>query len=197
VALVRGKGLYVWDVEGKKYMDFLNGYSSTNQGHCHPKIVKALNTQSKLITNTSRAFYNEHLGATAEYLCNLLGYDKMLPMNGGVEAAETAVKLARRWGYVVKKIPENQAVVLMAKGNFWGRTITASGACDDPQRYTNFGPFTPGFDLVNYNDIEDLKQKLAHHGHNVCAVMIEPIQGEAGVIVPAAGYLKEVKKLCK
>ena len=158
--MVRGKGLYVWDVEGNKYMDLLNGYSSNNQGHCHPKIVDALVKQSKLITQTSRAFYNEHLGDCAEYLCNLLGFDKMLPMNGGVEAVETAVKLARRWGYVVKKIPENQAVVLLAKGNFWGRTITASGACDDPQRYTNFGPFTPGFELVNYNDIADLKSKL-------------------------------------
>lgn len=178
-------------------MDFLNGYSSSNQGHCHPKIVDALVKQSKLITQTSRAFYNEHLGDCAEYLCKLLKYDKMLPMNGGVEAAETAVKLARRWGYVVKKIPENEAVVLVARGNFWGRTITASGACDDPQRYTNFGPFTPGFDLVNYNDIADLKAKLQHHGNNVCAVMLEPIQGEAGVKVPANGYLSEVKKLCK
>jgi ornithine--oxo-acid transaminase len=137
------------------------------------------------------------LGDTAEYLCKLLGFDKMLPMNGGVEACETAVKIARRWGYVSKGIPENQAVVLVAKGNFWGRTITASGACDDPHRYTNFGPFTPGFELVNYNDINDIRLRFELKGKNICAIMLEPIQGEAGVIIPDAGYLKSVKDLCK
>lgn len=197
VALVRGKGVFVWDADGRKYLDFLNGYSSSNQGHCHPKIVAALKEQASKLTQVSRAFHNEHLGEAGEYFCKLLGYDKMLPMNGGVEACETAVKIARRWGYMKKQIPDDQATVLVARGNFWGRTITASGACDDPSRYTNFGPFTPGFELINYNDLVDTERVLKEKGHLVCAVMVEPIQGEAGCIVPDKGYLVQLKALCK
>lgn len=156
-------------------MDFLSGYSSTNQGHVHPKIIKELVEQAQKITLTSRAFYNDQAGLTAEYLSKLLGFDKMLPMNTGVEACETSVKLARRWGYVNKGIPDNKAQVVVANGNFWGRSITASGACDDPSRYTNFGPFTPGFPLVPYNDVEAVKKLFEKEGDTICAIMLEPI----------------------
>ena len=175
VVIHKGQGIFVWDVEGKKYYDFLCGYSSNNQGHSHPKILKTLYEQSQLVTMTSRAFMNDRLPDTAEYLTKLFGYEKMLPMNSGVEACETACKIARKWGYVKKGIPDNKARIVVMEGNFWGRTITASGACDDPSRYTNFGPFTPGFDLCPYNDIKALEHIFErHHGH-LCAVLLEPI----------------------
>lgn len=164
----------MWDVEGKRYFDFLCGYSSNNQGHCHPKIIKELVEQAQKITLPSRAFYNDQMGLTAEYLTKLLGYDKFLPMNTGVEACETAVKIARRWGYVVKGVPKDKAEVVMANGNFWGRSITASGACDDPSRYTNFGPFTPGFPLIPYNDIKAVKD-IFEKNPNIVGIMFEPI----------------------
>ena len=154
VTIVKGERIYVWDVEGKKYYDFLAGYSSTNQGHCHPKIVKALIDQATKVTQTSRAFHNIEMGTFSEYLCNLLGFDKFLPSSTGVEACESACKIARRWGYVVKGVEKDKASIIMANGCFWGRSITASGGCDDPVRYNNFGPFTPGFPLVDFNNIE-------------------------------------------
>lgn len=176
-------------------MDFLCGYSSNNQGHSHPKILKAFIEQAMKITQTSRAFHNDQMGPTCQYLCNLLGYDKFLPMNSGAEAGETAVKLARRWGYVKKGIPDNQANVVFMEGNFWGRTITASGACDDPIRYEKFGPFTPGFPLVPFDDTEAIR-KLFESDPNIAGICLEPIQGERGVIIPHENYLKEVRKLC-
>ena len=195
VALSRGDGIYVWDVAGRQYFDFLCGYSSNNQGHCHPKILKAFIEQATKITQTSRAFHNDQMGLTCQYLSELLGYDKFLPMNSGAEAGETAVKLARRWGYVKKGIPDNKAEVVVMEGNFWGRTITASGACDDPSRYDKFGPFTPGFPLVPFNDTNAIK-KLFESNKNIAAILLEPIQGERGVIIPDAGYLQEVRRLC-
>ena len=178
-------------------MDFLCGYSSNNQGHCHPKILKAFIEQATKITQTSRAFHNDQMGEASEYLTKLLGYDKFLPMNSGAEAGETSVKLARRWGYVKKGIPDNQAQVVFMEGNFWGRTITASGACDDPARYHQFGPFTPGFPLVPFNDLNAIKNIFEKDGKNIAAIFLEPIQGERGVIIPDAGYLSKIKKLCK
>jgi ornithine--oxo-acid transaminase len=148
------------------------------------------------ITQTSRAFYNDQMGPTSEYLCKLLGYDKFLPMNSGVEGTETSVKLARKWGYMKKGIPDNQAKVVMMEGNFWGRTITAAGACDDPSRYTGFGPFTPGFPLVPFNDINVIKELFEREGNTIAGIMLEPIQGERGVIIPEHGYLKQVRELC-
>lgn len=194
VALTRGKGVYVWDVEGKRYYDFLSAYSAVNQGHCHPKIVKALTDQAQVLALTSRAFYSDVLGEYEEYITNLFGYDKVLPMNTGVEGGETACKLARKWGYRVKKIPENNAKIIFAKGNFWGRTLSAVSASDDPTSYTGFGPFMPGFELIPYNDTVALEKAL--QDPNVCAFMVEPIQGEAGVVVPDEGYLKKVRELC-
>jgi ornithine--oxo-acid transaminase len=196
VVLTRGEGIYVWDVDGRRYLDFLCGYSSNNQGHSHPKILKAFIEQALKITQTSRAFHHDQMGLTCEYLTKLLGYDKFLPMNSGAEAAETSVKIARRWGYVTKGIPHNQAKVVMMQGNFWGRTITASGACDDPSRYTNFGPFTPGFPLVPFNNIGAIKE-LFESDPTICAIFLEPILGERGVIIPDKGYLTEIKKLCR
>ena len=154
VTVERGERIYVWDVEGRRYYDFLCGYSSTNQGHCHPKIIKTLVDQAQKLTQTSRAFHNTQMGEFSDYLCNLLGFDKFMPSSSGVEACESACKLARRWGYVVKGVEHDKASIVMANGCFWGRSITASGGCDDPVRYTNFGPFTPGFPLVDFNNVD-------------------------------------------
>ncbi|KAI1280909.1 Ornithine aminotransferase, mitochondrial [Halotydeus destructor] len=195
VALDRAKGVFVWDVEGRKYYDFLSAYSAVNQGHCHPKIVNALKDQADRLTLTSRAFYNTALGEFEEYVTKLFGYDKFLPMNTGVEAGETACKLSRRWGYDVKKVPKDQAKILFAEGNFWGRTLSAISSSTDPSSYEGFGPLMPGFELVPYNNLTALRQKL-ENDPNIVAFMVEPIQGEAGVVVPDAGYLKGVRDLC-
>jgi ornithine--oxo-acid transaminase len=195
VALDRASGVFVWDVEGKRYYDFLSAYSAVNQGHCHPKIVSALKTQAERVTLTSRAFYNTSLGEFEEYITKLFAYDKVLPMNTGVEAGETACKLARRWGYDVKKVKENQAKILFAKGNFWGRTLSAISSSTDPSSYSGFGPFMPGFELVDYNDLKALEEKLSSDP-NFVAFMVEPIQGEAGVVVPHEGYLKGIREIC-
>ncbi|XP_058055104.1 ornithine aminotransferase, mitochondrial isoform X1 [Anopheles bellator] len=194
VALARGEGVYVWDVEGKRYYDFLSAYSAVNQGHCHPKIVKALADQAQVLTLTSRAFYSNVLGEYEEFVTGLFGYDKVLPMNTGVEGGETACKLARKWGYKVKKIPDNKAKIVFAEGNFWGRTLAAVSSSSDPTSYAGFGPFMPGFELVPYNDTMALEKAL--QDPNVCAFMVEPIQGEAGVLVPDDGYLTAVRNLC-
>ncbi|KAM4623348.1 ornithine aminotransferase, mitochondrial [Polymixia lowei] len=194
VALEKGKGLYVWDVEGNRYYDFLSAYSAVNQGHCHPKIIAALNAQASKLTLTSRAFYNDVLGAYEEYITTMFGYDKVLPMNTGVEGGETACKLARKWAYNVKGVPKNQAKIIFADGNFWGRTMAAISSSTDPSSYEGFGPFMPGFELVPYNDITALEKAL--QDPNVAAFMVEPIQGEAGVVVPDQGYLTKVRELC-
>jgi len=194
VVLHKGEGIFVWDVEDKKYFDFLSAYSAVNQGHCHPKIIEALNVQSRKLTLTSRAFHNDQLGPFEQYITDLLGYDRVLPMNTGVEGGETAVKLARKWGYTVKGIPSNQAKVIFASGNFWGRTIAAISTSQDEDSYADFGPFVPGFEIVEYNNIQALEQ--AFQDPNVAAFMVEPIQGEAGVIMPSDDYLKQVRALC-
>ena len=194
VVLERGEGIFVWDVEGRKYYDFLSGYSSVNQGHCHPKIVAALTEQARRLTLTSRAFYNNLLGQYEEYITQLLGFDKVLPMNTGVEGCETAIKLARRWGYRVKGIEENKAKVIFARGNFWGRTLAAVSSSTDPSSYADFGPYMPGFELVDYNNLEQLE--VALQDPTVAAFMVEPIQGEAGVVIPDEGYLSGVRRLC-
>jgi ornithine--oxo-acid transaminase len=194
VVLDRGEGVFVWDSEGNKYFDFLSSYSAVNQGHCHPKIISALIEQSKKLTLTSRAFYNSSLGPYEKFMCELFGYEKVLPMNTGVEGGETANKLARKWGYMKKGIPENKARIIFAKGNFWGRTLAAISSSDDPVSYEGFGPFMPGYDLIPYNDLEALESELKDS--NVAAFMVEPIQGEAGVVVPDEGYLEGVRKLC-
>ena len=194
VVLDRGEGVFVWDCEGNKFYDFLSAYSAVNQGHCHPKIINALINQSKKLTLTSRAFYNSELGPYEKYICNLFGYDKVLPMNTGVEGGETSNKLARKWGYLKKGIPENKARIIFAKGNFWGRTLAAISSSDDPLSYKDFGPFMPGYDLVPYNDLNALEKELKDP--NVAAFMVEPIQGEAGVVVPDEGYLEGVRNLC-
>ncbi|KAF6719356.1 Ornithine aminotransferase, mitochondrial [Oryzias melastigma] len=194
VALERGKGIYVWDVVGNRYYDFLSAYSAVNQGHCHPKIIAALTEQASRLTLTSRAFYNDVLGAYAEFITSMFGYDKVLPMNTGVEGGETACKLARKWAYSVKGVPRNKAKIIFAKGNFWGRTMAAISSSTDPSSYEGFGPYMPGFELVPYNDIPALE--TAFQDKNVAAFMVEPIQGEAGVVVPDAGYLTKVRELC-
>ena len=194
VVLAKGEGVFVWDVEGKKYYDFLSSYSAVNQGHCHPKIVEALKEQADTLTLTSRAFHNDVLGQYEEFVTKLFGYDKVLPMNTGVEGGETANKLARKWGYMKKGIEKNKARIIFAKGNFWGRTLAAISSSDDPSSYKGFGPFMPGYDLIPYNDLEALETELKDF--NVCAFMVEPIQGEAGVVVPDEGYLAGVRKLC-
>uniref|UniRef100_A0A8C7EN45 Ornithine aminotransferase n=1 Tax=Neovison vison TaxID=452646 RepID=A0A8C7EN45_NEOVI len=194
VALERGKGIYVWDVEGRKYFDFLSAYSAVNQGHCHPKIVNALKSQADKLTLTSRAFYNNVLGEYEEYVTKLFNYHKVLPMNTGVEAGETACKLARRWGYTVKGIPKYKAKIIFAAGNFWGRTLSAISSSTDPSSYDGFGPFMPGFEIIPYNDLPALERAL--QDPNVAAFMVEPIQGEAGVVVPDPGYLMGVRELC-
>jgi ornithine--oxo-acid transaminase len=194
VVLEKGEGVYVWDVDGKKYFDFLAAYSAVNQGHCHPRLIKALTTQAQKLTLTSRAFYNSVLGEYEKYITSYFGYDKVLPMNTGVEGGETALKLARRWAYDVKGVKENQAKVVFARGNFWGRTIAAISASNDPSSYTGFGPFLPGYELVDYNDLTALENAIKDP--NTAAFMVEPIQGEAGVVVPDEGYLKGVRALC-
>lgn len=194
VVLEKGEGVFLYDVDGKRYFDFLSGYSAVNQGHCHPEIIKALTEQAQKLTLTSRAFYNNLLGAYEKYITNYFGYDKVLPMNTGVEGGETAIKLARRWGYAVKGIPENQAKVIFAEGNFWGRTLAAISSSTDPSSYKGFGPYMPGFGLVPYNDLAALETAL--QDPTVAAYMVEPIQGEAGVVIPTDGYLKGVRALC-
>ncbi|MBP7076484.1 MAG: ornithine--oxo-acid transaminase [Bacteroidales bacterium] len=195
VVLERGEGPFVWDVEGKKYFDFLSAYSAVNQGHCHPKIVDALCDQARKMTLTSRAFYNNVLGEYEEYVTKYFGYDKVLPMNTGAEADETALKLCRRWGYDKKGIPENQAKIIVCEGNFHGRTITIISMSTDPDSYKGFGPYTPGFITVPYNDLNALAKAL--EDPNVAGFLVEPIQGEAGVYVPEDGYLKKAYDMCK
>jgi ornithine--oxo-acid transaminase len=195
VVLSRGEGVFVWDPEGRRYYDFLAAYSAVNQGHCHPKILAALETQARKLTLTSRAFYNDSLGEFSRYITAYFGYQRVLPMNTGVEGGETAIKLARRWGYVRKKIPENKAKVIFAKGNFWGRTLAAISSSTDPSSYKGFGPYMPGFALVDYDDLAALERAV--QDPHVAAFMVEPIQGEAGVVVPKEGYLRQAKDLCR
>ena len=195
VVLEKGEGAFVWDVEGKRYFDFLSAYSAINQGHCHPKIIKALTDQAQKLTLTSRAFYNDTLGEYEEYVTKYFGYDKVLPMNSGAEADETALKLCRRWGYDVKGIPENKAKIIVCENNFHGRTITIISMSTDPDSYKGFGPYTPGFVVVPYNDLDALEKEL--QDPNVAGFLVEPIQGEAGVYVPEDGYLKKAYDLCK
>ncbi|CAH0727527.1 unnamed protein product, partial [Brenthis ino] len=194
VALSRGEGVFVWDVEGKKYFDFLSAYSAVNQGHCHPRIIKALKEQADKLTLVSRAFYSDQLGKYEKFMTELLGYDRLLPMNTGVEGGESACKIARKWGYDVKKIPKNQAKIIFAEGNFWGRTLSAVSSSSDPTCFDGFGPYMPCFELVPYNNITALEKAL--QDPNVAAFMVEPIQGEAGVLIPDDGYLKKVRELC-
>lgn len=195
VVLSRGEGVYVWDIEGKKYFDFLSAYSAVNQGHCHPKIIKALTEQAQKLTLTSRAFYNDVLGHYEQYITELFGYDKVLPMNTGVEGGETALKLCRKWAYKVKGVEINKAKILFAKNNFWGRTLAAVSSSTDPTAYNEYGPFMPGFELIEYNNLAALEKAL--EDPNVAGFMVEPIQGEAGVVVPDEGYLKKAYDLCK
>ncbi|WP_420601068.1 ornithine--oxo-acid transaminase [Flagellimonas sp.] len=195
VVLSRGEGVYVWDVEGKKYYDFLSAYSAVNQGHCHPKIISALKDQAEKLTLTSRAFYNDMLGKYEEFATKYFGFDKLLPMNTGAEAVETALKLARKWAYEKKGVPANQAKIIVCQNNFHGRTISIISASNDPIATENFGPFTPGMISIRYNDINALQEALKDE--NVAAFLVEPIQGEAGVYVPADNYIKEAYDLCK
>jgi len=194
VVLSKGNGIYVWDVEGNRYYDFLSAYSAVNQGHCNERILDSLTSQAHKLTLTSRAFHNNVLGEYEKYITKLFGYDKVLPMNTGVEGGETANKLARKWGYIKKGIKENKARIIFARGNFWGRTLAAISSSDDPSSYKGFGPYMPGYDLIAYNDLNALENELKDP--NVCAFMVEPIQGEAGVIVPDPGYLSSVRKIC-
>jgi ornithine--oxo-acid transaminase len=194
VVLERGQGAFVWDVEGKRYFDFLSAYSAVNQGHCHPHILRALQEQASRLTLTSRAFHNDRLGPFEAYATAYFGFDRLLPANSGVEACEAAVKLCRRWGYDVKGIPENEAIVLFAAGNFWGRTMAAISASTDPSSRKGFGPFMPGFRIIPYNDLAALDEAL--RDPRVAGFMLEPIQGEAGVVVPDAGYLRGVRERC-
>ena len=195
VVLNKGEGVYVWDVEGKKYYDFLSAYSAVNQGHCHPKIIKALTEQAQTLTLTSRAFYNDKLGPYEKYVTEYFGFDKILPMNTGAEAVETAIKIARKWGYEKKGISANQAKIVVCENNFHGRTITIISASNDPVATENFGPFTPGIVSIPYNNIEALREALKDV--NVAAFLVEPIQGEAGVFVPDENYMKLAYDLCK
>jgi ornithine--oxo-acid transaminase len=195
VVIDRGEGIFMYDVEGKKYFDFLSAYSAVNQGHCHPRIIRALTEQATKLTLTSRAFHNNLLGEYEKYITAYFGYDKVLPMNTGVEGGETAIKLARRWGYTVKGIPENQAKVVFVEGNFWGRTMAAISSSNDPSSYANFGPYMPGFMVIPYNDLNILEETFKSDP-NIAAFMFEPIQGEAGVVVPDEGYIKGVRELC-
>lgn len=195
VVLARGSGVYVWDIQGKQYYDFLSAYSAVNQGHCHPKIIAALTEQAQTLTLTSRAFYSDKLGECAKYVCDYFGYDKVLMMNSGAEANETAIKLARKWGYQVKGIPENKAVIVAVERNFHGRTTGIIAASTDPSATRNFGPFMPGYQIIPYNDVTALEQALQNP--DVCGFWVEPIQGEAGVFVPQDGYLAKAQELCK
>ena len=195
VVLEKGSGIFLWDVEGKKYFDFLSAYSAVNQGHCHPKIISALVNQSQKLTLTSRAFHNNILGQYEKFITQFFAYDKGLPMNTGVEGGETAVKLARKWGYEVKKIPKDSAKIVFVEGNFWGRTLGAISSSTDPSSTNGFGPFMPGYEIIPYNDLEALKNSLKDP--NVAAFMVEPIQGEAGVVVPDENYLLDAYNMCK
>ena len=195
VVLERGEGIYVWDTDGKKYFDFLSAYSAVNQGHCHPKIVKAMTDQAQKLALTSRAFYNDVLGAWEEFVTRFFGYDKVLPMNTGAEADETALKLCRKWAYMKKGVPDGKAKIIVCDGNFHGRTITIVSLSNDPESYAGYGPFTPGFIKIPYNDIPALEKAL--QDPDVAGFLLEPIQGEAGVFVPDEGYLKKAYELCK
>ncbi len=195
VVLSKGEGVFLWDVEGKRYFDFLSAYSAVNQGHCHPRIINALIDQAKELTLTSRAFYNDKLGVAEKYVCETFGYEKALFMNSGAEANETAIKIARKWGYTKKAIPDNQALIIAVNQNFHGRTITIISASSDSSARKGFGPFMPGFEIVAYDNVEVLEKALSNP--NVCGLWIEPIQGEAGVFVPQPGYLKAAEELCK
>ncbi len=195
VVLSRGEGVYVWDVEGKKYYDFLSAYSAVNQGHCHPRIINALKDQAEKLTLTSRAFFNDMLGRYEKFVTEFFGFDKVLPMNTGAEAVETAIKLARKWGYEKKGIHSNQAKIIVCQNNFHGRTITIISASNDPIATENFGPYTPGIFSIRYNDLNALREAL--EDPNVAAFLVEPIQGEAGVYVPDEDYLKEAHRMCK
>jgi ornithine--oxo-acid transaminase len=195
VVLQKGEGVFLWDVAGKRYYDFLSAYSAVNQGHCHPRIINALIEQAKELTLTSRAFYNDKLGVAEKYVCETFGYDKALFMNSGAEANESAIKLARKWGYTKKGIADNQAVIVVVKKNFHGRTTSIISASTDQLARKNFGPFMPGFEIIEYDDVQALEKSLANS--NVCALWIEPIQGEAGVYVPKEGYLKSAADICK
>ncbi len=195
VVLEKGEGPFVWDVEGKKYFDFLSAYSAVNQGHCHPRIVDAMTEQAKALTLTSRAFHNNVLGEFEEYVTRYFGYDKVLPMNTGAEADETAIKLVRKWGYEKKGIPANKAKIIVCENNFHGRTVTIISMSSDPDAYTGYGPYTPGFVTVPYNDLDTLEKELKDP--NVAGFLVEPIQGEAGVYVPEDGYIKKAYDLCK
>ena len=195
VVLKKGSGVYVWDVNDKKYFDFLSAYSAVNQGHCHPKITKALVDQSSKLTLTSRAFFNNVLGEYDKFITDFFGYDRVLPMNTGVEGGETAIKLARKWAYEVKGVPSNKAKIIFVTGNFWGRTLAAISSSNDPTSTTNFGPFMPGYEIIPYNNINALKKALKDPC--VAGFMVEPIQGEAGVVVPDENYLLDAYKLCR
>jgi ornithine--oxo-acid transaminase len=195
VVLSRGEGVYLWDVEGKRYFDFLSAYSAVNQGHCHPKIIQALCEQAQKLTLTSRAFYNDVLGEYERYITQYFGYDRVLPMNTGVEGGETANKLCRKWAYKVKGVPSNQAKILFAQNNFWGRTLAAVSSSTDPVARNDFGPYMPGYEIIPYNDLEALAKAL--EDPNVAGFMVEPIQGEAGVVVPDKGYLRQAYEMCK
>lgn len=194
VALCKGQGIFLWDVDGKRYFDFLSAYSAVNQGHCHPRLVKVVQEQSAILTLTSRAFFNNLLGEYSKFITDLLGFDRVLPMNTGVEGGETATKLARKWAYNVKKVPDNQAMHIFAEGNFWGRTLAACSSSTDPSCYEGFGPFMPGFVNIPYNDLEALDK--ATKNPLVASFMVEPIQGESGVVVPDPGYLSSVREIC-
>jgi ornithine--oxo-acid transaminase len=194
VVLTRGEGAYVWDVEGRRYLDFLAAYSAVNQGHCHPRLVAVMREQAGRLTLTSRAFHNDLLGKYEEYICHFFGYERVLPMNTGVEAGETAIKLARKWAYEVKGVPDGRARVVFADNNFWGRTLAAVSSSSDPETYTHFGPFMPGFERIPYNDLDALEEAISDP--DTAAFMVEPIQGEAGVIIPDEGYLQGVRALC-
>ena len=195
VVIAKGSGVKVWDIEGKEYYDFLSAYSAVNQGHCHPRILESLTEQAAKLTLTSRAFYNDVLGTYEKFITEYFGYDKVLPMNTGVEGGETAIKLCRKWAYQVKQVPENSAKILFANGNFWGRTLAAVSSSDDPESYGEYGPYMPGFSLIPYNNLDALEKAL--QDKNVAGFMVEPIQGEAGVVVPEEGYLKKAYELCK
>jgi len=195
VVLNRGEGVFVWDVEGNRYYDFLSAYSAVNQGHCHPRIINAMIEQAQKLTLTSRAFHNDILGEYEQFMTQLFGYDKLLPMNTGVEGGETALKLARRWGYDIKGVEKNKAKILFAEGNFWGRTLAAISSSTDPSSSGGFGPFMPGFEIIPYNDLEALENAVKDP--NVVGFMVEPIQGEAGVLVPDEGYLSKAFEICK
>lgn len=197
VVIAKGEGPFVWDPEGNRYFDFLSAYSAVNQGHCHPRIVNAMIEQAKTITLTSRAFFNNKLGAYEKFVTEFFGFEMLLSMNSGAEAVETAIKLARRWGYAKKGIADNEAILLFCEGNFHGRTVTIVSASTDPDCKTQFGPYTPGIEVIPYNDLEALEAYLSKNGEKVAAFFVEPIQGEAGVFVPSEGYLKKAQEICK